>query len=56
MSMSGRKNSQQNRNYLIKCLCPNCSKNSEHSFIRVQKGSQLVCPYCNTLFKSSQRF
>jgi len=54
MPMSGRKNSQTRRNYLVKCPCPNCSKDSEHSFSRVQKGSQLVCPFCSTLFKSSK--
>ncbi|MEQ6279852.1 YnfU family zinc-binding protein [Kluyvera cryocrescens] len=56
MPMSGRKNTQSRRNHLVKCSCPNCSKDSEHSFSRVQKGSQLVCPYCSTLFKSAQRF
>ncbi|WP_406600648.1 YnfU family zinc-binding protein, partial [Enterobacter roggenkampii] len=29
---------------------------SEHSYNRVQKGAQLVCPYCCALFKSPQRF
>nr|DAL63598.1 MAG TPA_asm: zinc-ribbon domain protein [Caudoviricetes sp.] len=52
MPMSGRKNTQTHRNYLVKCPCPNCSKDSEHSFSRVQKGAQLVCPFCSTLFKS----
>ncbi|MCE1430032.1 YnfU family zinc-binding protein [Enterobacter cloacae complex sp.6700816] len=52
---SGRKNSQFRRNYLVKCSCPNCAKESEHSFTRIQKGAQLVCPYCSALFKSSQR-
>ncbi|HIA0230397.1 YnfU family zinc-binding protein [Enterobacter mori] len=56
MSMSARKNTQFRRSYLVKCLCPNCSKDSEHSYSRVQKGAQLVCPYCSALFKSSQRF
>lgn len=50
--MSTRKKTQTNRNYLVKCTCPSCSKDSEHSFSRVQKGSQLVCPFCSTLFKS----
>ncbi|MFG6091592.1 YnfU family zinc-binding protein [Enterobacter soli] len=54
-SMSARKNTQSRRNYLVKCPCPSCSKDSEHSYNRVQKGAQLVCPYCSTLFKSSQR-
>ena len=54
--MSGRKNAQARRNHLVKCQCPGCSKDSEHSFSRVQKGSQLVCPYCNMLFKSTQGF
>ncbi|MGX5026327.1 YnfU family zinc-binding protein [Enterobacter asburiae] len=53
--MSGRKNAQLRRNYLVKCPCPNCAKDSEHSYNRVQKGSQLVCPYCSALFKPSQR-
>ncbi|MCU6671587.1 YnfU family zinc-binding protein [Enterobacteriaceae bacterium H4N4] len=54
--MSGRKNTQATRrNHLVKCPCPSCSKDSEHSFSRVQKGAQLVCPYCSTLFKSTQR-
>ncbi|MFV7529522.1 YnfU family zinc-binding protein [Enterobacter mori] len=56
MSMSARKNTQFRRSYLDKCLCPNCSKDSEHSYSRVQKGAQLVCPYCSALFKSSQHF
>ncbi|EOZ9391174.1 MULTISPECIES: YnfU family zinc-binding protein [Enterobacter] len=55
MPMSGRKNTLARRNYLVKCPCPNCSKDSEHSFSRVQKGAQLVCPHCSTLFKSTQR-
>ncbi|ENX4417993.1 YnfU family zinc-binding protein [Enterobacter asburiae] len=54
--MSGRKKTQSHRNHLVKCSCPNCSKDSEHSFNRVQKGAQLVCPYCHVLFKSTQRF
>ncbi|WP_439411834.1 YnfU family zinc-binding protein [Enterobacter ludwigii] len=56
MPMSGRKNTQFRRNYLVKCPCPNCSKDSEHSFSRVQKGAQLVCPHCSTLFKTAQKF
>ena len=52
--MSVRKKTQTHRNYLVKCTCPGCAKDSEHSFTRVQKGSQLVCPSCNTLFKSSE--
>ncbi|MDU2010286.1 YnfU family zinc-binding protein [Enterobacter hormaechei] len=54
--VSARKNNQFRRNYLVKCLCPNCSKYSEHSYNRVQKGSQLVCPYCNALFKAPERY
>nr|WP_241237807.1 YnfU family zinc-binding protein [Enterobacter hormaechei] len=54
--MSARKNNPFRRNYLVKCLCPNCSKYSEHSYNRVQKGSQLVCPYCNALFKAPERY
>ncbi|WP_370549743.1 YnfU family zinc-binding protein [Edwardsiella tarda] len=56
MSMSGRKNNQFRRNHLVKCPCPNCSKDSEHSYNRIPKGAQLVCPYCSALFKSTQRF
>lgn len=55
-SMTARKNTQSRRNYLVKCPCPICSKDSEHSYNRVQKGAQLLCPYCSALFKSSQRF
>ncbi|WP_426719657.1 YnfU family zinc-binding protein [Enterobacter cloacae complex sp. 285F6] len=55
MSGTVTKNSQLRRNYLVKCSCPNCAKESEHSFTRIQKGAQLVCPYCSALFKSSQR-
>ncbi|WP_312480704.1 YnfU family zinc-binding protein [Kosakonia cowanii] len=51
MPVSGRKNPKNYRNYLVKCPRPNCSKDSEHSFSRVQKGSQLACPFCTTLFK-----
>ncbi|MGK9175208.1 YnfU family zinc-binding protein [Yokenella regensburgei] len=54
--MSGRKDALTRRNHLVKCPCPNCAKDSEHSFSRVQKGAQLVCPYCNKLFKSAPRF
>lgn len=42
--MSGRKNSQLRRNYLVKCSCPNCAKESEHSFTRIQKGPNLSVP------------
>lgn len=49
--MTVRTKKQTNRNYLVKCPCPNCSKDSEHSYSRVQKGSPLVCPFCSTLFK-----
>ncbi|EOA7716168.1 TPA: putative zinc-binding protein YnfU, partial [Escherichia coli] len=30
--MSERKNSKSRRNYLVKCSCPNCTQESEHSF------------------------
>ncbi|WP_220138899.1 MULTISPECIES: YnfU family zinc-binding protein [unclassified Klebsiella] len=53
--MSERKDSKTRRNYLVKCNCPNCSQDSEHSFSRVQKGAQLICPYCHKLFQSSTR-
>lgn len=55
MPMSDRKDGKARRNFLIKCPCPNCSKDSEHSYTRVQKGSLLVCPYCSTMFKSNQK-
>ncbi|MGE0970285.1 YnfU family zinc-binding protein [Klebsiella sp. WOUb02] len=42
--MSDRKDSKTRRNYLVKCACPNCSQESEHSFSRVQKGAQLDLP------------
>ncbi|MCW9790593.1 YnfU family zinc-binding protein [Escherichia coli] len=45
--MSERKNSKSRRNYLVKCSCPNCTQESEHSFSRVQKGALLICPHCN---------
>ncbi|WP_454520477.1 YnfU family zinc-binding protein [Citrobacter koseri] len=51
--MSGRKDTKNRRNHLVKCFCPACSKDSEHSFMRVQKGTQLICPYCSTLFQSA---
>lgn len=49
--MSERKDAKTRRNYLVKCSCPNCSQDSEHSFSRVQKGAQLICPYCHKLFQ-----
>ncbi|MFN1131605.1 MULTISPECIES: YnfU family zinc-binding protein [Lelliottia] len=55
MPMSDRKDGKARRNFLIKCPCPNCTKDSEHSYTRVQKGSLLVCPYCSTMFKSNQK-
>ncbi|EPH1839681.1 MULTISPECIES: YnfU family zinc-binding protein [Klebsiella] len=48
--MQQRKNSKNNRNYLIKCTCPDCTSQSEHSYTRVQKGSALMCPYCSKIF------
>ncbi|MFM3293689.1 YnfU family zinc-binding protein [Klebsiella pneumoniae] len=48
--MQQRKNSKNNRNYLIKCTCPNCINQSEHSYTRVQKGSALMCPHCSKIF------
>ncbi|WP_074184080.1 YnfU family zinc-binding protein [Klebsiella pneumoniae] len=45
-----RKNSKNNRNYLIKCTCPSCTNQSEHSYTRVQKGSALMCPHCSKIF------
>lgn len=53
--MSERKDAKTRRNYLVKGSCPNCSQDSEHSFSRVQKGAQLICPYCHKLFQSSSR-
>ncbi|MDU4349049.1 MAG: YnfU family zinc-binding protein [Klebsiella michiganensis] len=43
------------RNDLLIRTFPNCSQDSEHSFSRVQKGAQLICPYCHKLFQSSSR-
>ncbi|WP_264971587.1 YnfU family zinc-binding protein [Klebsiella variicola] len=43
-------NAKNNRNYLIKCTCPNCINQSEHSYTRVQKGSALMCPHCSKIF------
>ncbi|HHC4648987.1 YnfU family zinc-binding protein [Klebsiella pneumoniae] len=48
--MQQRKNSKNSRNYLIKCTCPNCINQSEHSYTRVQKGSALMCPHCSKIF------
>lgn len=48
--MQQRKNSKNNRNYLIKCTCTNCINQSEHSYTRVQKGSALMCPHCSKIF------
>ncbi|MFV5927362.1 YnfU family zinc-binding protein [Klebsiella aerogenes] len=47
-----RKNQNARRNHLVKCACPSCAKESEHSFMRVQKGSMLICPDCNKLFQT----
>ncbi|MFW8159847.1 hypothetical protein ACOIDG_27220, partial [Klebsiella pneumoniae] len=33
--MQQRKNPKNNHNYLIKCTCRNCIKQSEHSYTRV---------------------
>ncbi|EOT5501735.1 YnfU family zinc-binding protein [Citrobacter koseri] len=52
-TMSGRRDTKNRRNHLVKCPCPACSKDSEHSFTRIQKGTQLICPYCSTLFQSA---
>ncbi|XTZ36824.1 YnfU family zinc-binding protein [Salmonella enterica] len=52
--MSERKDSKNRRNYLVQCACPNCSQKSEHSFSRVQKGSNLMCPYCSKIFQPSK--
>ncbi|EOT1320636.1 putative zinc-binding protein YnfU [Escherichia coli] len=51
--MSERKNSKSRRNYLVKCSCPNCTQESEHSFSRVQKGALLICPHCNKVFQTN---
>ncbi|PZR29442.1 MAG: hypothetical protein DI538_23990 [Azospira oryzae] len=53
--MSERKDSRSRRNYLVKCTCPNCTQQSEHSFSRVQKGSLLICPHCNKVFQTNQK-
>lgn len=51
--MSERKDSKSRRNYLVKCSCPNCTQESEHSFSRVQKGALLICPHCNKVFQTN---
>lgn len=51
--MSERKNSKSRRNYLVKCSCPNCTQESEHSFSRVQKGALLIYPHCNKVFQTN---
>lgn len=38
--MSERKNSKSRRNYLVKCSCPNCTQESEHSFQEYKR-----CPF-----------
>ncbi|HGY1164921.1 YnfU family zinc-binding protein [Citrobacter freundii] len=53
--MSDRKNNKSRRNFLVKCLCPNCTAQSEHSHSRVQKGAMLICPHCNKLFQSDAK-
>lgn len=53
--MSERKDAKTRRNYLVKCSCPNCSQDSEHSFSRVQKGAQLICPYCHKFSSPLQK-
>mgnify|MGYP007087752757 CR=1 FL=1 len=35
--MSERKDSKSRRNYLVKCSCPNCTQESEHSFQEYKK-------------------
>ena len=53
--MSERKDSKSRRNYLVKCTCPNCTHQSEHSFARLQKGSLLIYPHCNKVFQTNQK-
>ncbi|RKR64975.1 YnfU family zinc-binding protein [Yokenella regensburgei] len=53
--MSVRKAVKTRQNYLVKCTCPKCSNLSEHSFSRVQKGLNLICPSCSTLFQSNSK-
>ncbi|GJL36626.1 hypothetical protein TUM17576_34460 [Enterobacter hormaechei] len=52
--MPQRKDSKNNRNYLVKCTCPHCTKQSEHSFTRVQKGLSLMCPHCSKLYNQEK--
>ncbi|WP_308423923.1 YnfU family zinc-binding protein [Franconibacter pulveris 1160] len=53
-SMSQRKDAKNSRNYLVKCTCPHCNQQSEHSFSRVQKGAMLMCPRCSKLFSQGK--
>lgn len=52
--MPQRKDSKNNRNYLVKCTCPHCTSQSEHSYTRVQKGSALMCPHCSKIFSQDK--
>lgn len=54
--MSERKGAKPRQSHLVKCTCPKCSRQSEHSFSRVQKGLNLICPSCHTLFQSDNKF
>jgi hypothetical protein len=56
--MSARKNTQFRRNYLVKCPCPSCSKDSEHSYNRVQKGLSWfahTAALCSNLLSASKK-
>lgn len=53
--MSLRKGFKTRQNHLVKCTCPKCSHQSEHSFSRVQKGLNLICPSCSALFQSGNK-
>lgn len=48
--MSERKDAKTRRNYLVKCSCPNCSCDSEHSFSRVQKVRNSFAPTATNSF------
>ncbi|WP_238712143.1 MULTISPECIES: YnfU family zinc-binding protein [Tenebrionibacter/Tenebrionicola group] len=45
--MQNRKKTQQGP-FLTGISCPQCSRISEHSTIRINKKKTLLCPFCNT--------
>ncbi|WP_400168714.1 YnfU family zinc-binding protein [Escherichia coli] len=50
--MSERKDSKSH-NYLVKCSCPNCTQESEHSFSEYKKVPFSICPHCNKVFQTN---